>query len=71
MIHGLLPVFLVTVLGASALMVGIIEGIGESLALMVRLFSGVLSDYLKRRKLLVFSGYLLGTLSKPFHLVNE
>ena len=72
MIHGLLPVFLVTVLGASALMVGIIEGIGESLALMVRLFSGVLSDYLKRRKLLVFSGYLLGTLSKPlFALANN
>ncbi|KPJ91699.1 MAG: MFS transporter [Gammaproteobacteria bacterium SG8_11] len=65
MIHGLLPVFLVTVLGASALMVGIIEGIGESLALMLRLFSGVLSDYLKRRKPLLITGYLLGTLSKP------
>lgn len=65
MIHGLLPVFLVTVLGASALMVGIIEGVGEALALIVRLFSGVLSDYLKSRKSLVFTGYLLGTLSKP------
>jgi MFS family permease len=72
MIHGLLPVFLVTVLGASALMVGIIEGIGEALALIVRLFSGVLSDYLKRRKPLVFIGYLLGTLSKPlFALANN
>ncbi|MCG6968488.1 MAG: MFS transporter [Gammaproteobacteria bacterium] len=65
MIHGLLPVFLVSVLGASALTVGIIEGIGESLALIVRLFSGVLSDYLKSRKPLVLAGYLLGTLSKP------
>jgi MFS family permease len=72
MIHGLLPVFLVSVLGASALMVGIIEGIGESLALIVRLFSGVLSDYLKRRKSLVFAGYFLGTLSKPlFALANN
>jgi MFS family permease len=65
MIHGLLPVFLVSVLGASALTVGFVEGLGEALALIVRLFSGVLSDYLKRRKFLVLSGYLLGTLSKP------
>ena len=72
MIHGLLPLFLVSVLGASALIVGIIEGVGEALALIVRLFSGVLSDYLKRRKLLVLSGYLLGTLCKPlFALANS
>lgn len=65
MIHGLLPLFLVSVLGASALTVGFVEGLGEALALIVRLFSGVLSDYLKRRKLLVLCGYLLGALSKP------
>lgn len=72
MIHGLLPLFLVSVLGANALIVGIIEGIGEALALIVRLFAGVLSDYLKRRKPLVLIGYLLGTLSKPlFALANS
>ncbi|MEQ1591172.1 MAG: hypothetical protein ABL892_02170 [Thiobacillaceae bacterium] len=45
MIHSLLPLFMVTVLGASALMVGVIEGIAESTALIVKVFSGVLSDY--------------------------
>jgi len=69
MIHGLLPLFLVSVLGTSALTVGLVEGLGEALALIVRLFSGVLSDYLKRRKLLVFCGYLLGALSKPLFAV--
>jgi MFS family permease len=65
MIHGLLPVFLVTVLGASATGVGLIEGAGEGLALITRVFSGYLSDRLARRKGLIVSGYLLGTLSKP------
>ena len=69
MIHGLLPLFLVSVLGANALTVGLVEGLGEALALIVRLFSGVLSDYLKRRKLLVLGGYLLGALSKPLFAV--
>lgn len=65
MIHALLPVFLVTVLGTGAALVGLIEGLGESIALITRLFSGVLSDWLRRRKLLVLAGYLLGALSKP------
>lgn len=65
MIHALLPVFLVAVLGASATLVGIIEGLGEALALVTRLFSGLLSDRLRRRKPLVLAGYLLGALSKP------
>jgi len=65
MIHGLLPVFLVTVLGASAIVVGLIEGAGEGLALITRVFSGYLSDRLARRKGLIVSGYLLGTLTKP------
>jgi MFS family permease len=65
MIHGLLPVFLVTVLGASATSVGLIEGSGEGLALITRVFSGYLSDRLARRKGLIVSGYLLGTLTKP------
>jgi MFS family permease len=65
MIHGLLPAFLVTVIGASATSVGLIEGAGEGFALITRVFSGYLSDRLKRRKSLIVSGYLLGTLTKP------
>lgn len=64
-IHGLLPVFLVTVIGANVEMVGFIEGLGEAVALIVRVFSGALSDRLPRRKPLIVAGYLLGTLSKP------
>ncbi len=65
MIHSLLPLFMVTVLGASALAVGVIEGIAESTALLVKVFSGVLSDYLGKRKLLALFGYALGALTKP------
>ena len=65
MIHSLLPLFMVTVLGASALTVGVIEGIAESTALLVKVFSGVLSDYLGKRKGLAVFGYALGALTKP------
>jgi MFS family permease len=65
MIHGLLPVFLVGTLGASALMLGLIEGAGESIALMARMFSGALSDWWGRRKPLALLGYALGAASKP------
>jgi MFS family permease len=65
MIHSLLPLFMVTVLGASALTVGVIEGIAESTALLVKVFSGALSDYLGRRKGLALFGYALGALTKP------
>ena len=65
MIHGLLPVFLVGTLGASAFMVGLIEGAGESTALIVKVFSGVLSDYWGKRKPLAIFGYGLGAISKP------
>jgi MFS family permease len=61
----LLPLFIVTVLGASAFTVGLIEGLAESTALVVKVFSGVLSDYLGRRKALAVCGYALGALSKP------
>jgi sugar phosphate permease len=57
MIHALLPLFLVTGLGASVLTVGIIEGLAESTALIVKVFSGTLSDYLGRRKGLAVVGY--------------
>lgn len=65
MIHSLLPLFMVTVLGASALTVGVIEGIAESTALLVKVFSGALSDYLGKRKGLAVIGYALGALTKP------
>jgi len=65
MIHSLLPVFLVTALGASAVTVGIIEGIGEATASITKLFSGWLSDRMGRRKALAVIGYGLGALSKP------
>jgi MFS family permease len=65
MIHSLLPVFMVTSLGASALAVGIVEGIAEATALIVRVFSGTLSDYMGKRKPLAVAGYGLGALSKP------
>ncbi len=65
LIHGLLPVFMVTSLGASALAVGVIEGVAEATALIVKVFSGALSDYLGKRKFLAVIGYGLGALSKP------
>jgi MFS family permease len=65
LIHSLLPVFMVTALGASALAVGIVEGIAESTALIVKVFSGALSDWLGKRKALAVLGYGLGALSKP------
>src|SRR5512145_349423 len=65
MIHSLLPVFLVTTLGASALAVGLIEGVAEATAAIVKVFSGALSDWLGRRKPLVLLGYGLAALTKP------
>jgi MFS family permease len=65
MIRSLLPVFLVTALGASALAVGFIEGIAEATAAIVKVFSGTLSDWLGRRKPLVLLGYGLAALTKP------
>ena len=65
MVHSLLPLFMVTVLGASALTVGVIEGIAESTALLVKVFSGALSDYMGKRKGLAVFGYALGAFTKP------
>lgn len=69
MIHSLLPMFMVGTLGASALVVGLIEGIAESTALIVKIFSGALSDYLGRRKGLALLGYSMGALSKPLFAI--
>jgi len=65
LIHSLLPLFLVGTLGVSVLVVGFIEGVAESTALIVKVFSGALSDYFRRRKLLAVIGYALGALTKP------
>lgn len=64
MILALLPVYLVSVLGASVLTVGVIEGIAEATAMIAKIFSGVLSDWLGRRKLLAAIGYGLSALTK-------
>ena len=69
MIHSLLPLFMVTVLGSSALTIGLIEGMAEATALMVKVFSGTLSDYLGRRKGLALLGYGLGALTKPLFAI--
>lgn len=65
LIHSLMPVFLVTTLGASALSVGLIEGLAEATASITKVFSGSLSDYLGKRKLLAVIGYGLAAVSKP------
>jgi MFS family permease len=65
MIHALLPLYLVTVLGTSMLTVGVIEGVAEATASIVKIFSGALSDKLGKRKLLAAIGYGLAAFSKP------
>lgn len=68
-IHSLLPLFMVSTLGVSAFMVGWMEGLAESTALIVKVFSGTLSDYLGKRKALAVFGYALGALTKPFFAI--
>jgi MFS family permease len=65
MILSLLPIFMVTVLGASMITVGVVEGIAEATAAILKVFSGALSDYLGRRKWLMIVGYSLAAFTKP------
>ncbi len=65
LIHSLLPVFMVTTLGISVFAVGLIEGAAEATALIVKVFSGALSDYFGKRKPLAVLGYALGAFTKP------
>lgn len=65
MIHSLLPAFPVTVLGASAMAVGTFEGIAEAAASIAKVFSGMISDWVGRRKPLVLIGYGMAALTKP------
>jgi MFS family permease len=65
LIHSLLPLFMATVLGASMVTIGIVEGVAEATAAITKVFSGALSDYLGKRKFLVVLGYALAALTKP------
>lgn len=65
MIHALLPIYMTTVLGASALTIGVFEGIAEATASITKVFSGAISDWIGKRKLLAVMGYGLAALSKP------
>jgi MFS family permease len=65
LIHSLLPIFMTAVLGASMVTVGLVEGVGEATAALLKVFSGALSDRLGRRKLLLVLGYGLAAITKP------
>ena len=65
MIHSLLPIFLVSVLGASATGVGILEGVAEATVFVTKMFSGALTDWLGKRKGLALAGYGMAALTKP------
>jgi MFS family permease len=65
LIHSLLPAFIVTVLGASMVTIGLIEGVAEATAAVTKVFSGALSDYLGKRKFLLVLGYALAAFTKP------
>lgn len=65
MIMSMLPYFIVEVLGGSRSVLGIMEGLAESASYLFRMVSGVMSDWIGRRKLLVMAGYLLSTVAKP------
>lgn len=71
MLYPVTPIFLTSVLGASVTSVGIIEGIAESIASLLRTYSGAWSDRLSKRKPFIFAGYLLGTISKPLIGISQ
>jgi MFS family permease len=66
MLFNLLPLFLANVLGVGTAVVGLIEGVAETTASLLKVYSGALSDRLGRRKTLTVLGYGLSTLAKPF-----
>ncbi|KIE41434.1 MFS transporter [Geobacter anodireducens] len=65
MIYPLLPLFLTTVLGAGPAFLGVIEGVAESTAALLKLVSGIVSDRTRSRKGLVLAGYALSSLARP------
>lgn len=64
MVYGLLPVFLIKSLGATTASVGFIEGVAEAMMSLTRIFSGVASDWMGRRKPLVLLGYAVSAVNK-------
>ena len=72
LIHSLLPIFMATGLGASMVTIGVIEGVAEATAAITKVFSGALSDFLRKRKFLMVLGYALAAFTKPiFPLANS
>ena len=71
LIHSLLPVFMVSTLGASVTSVGLVEGLAESTALIVKIFSGTLSDSFGKYKPLTIVGYGIAALTKPLVSKNR
>jgi len=65
LVHSLLPIFMTTVLGASFVTIGIVEGVAEGAAAITKVFSGAISDYFGKRKFLAVVGYALGAMTKP------
>ncbi|HHT8903431.1 MFS transporter [Burkholderia cenocepacia] len=65
LVHALLPVYLVTTMGMSVAALGVLEGAAEATAMIVKVFSGAISDWLGRRKGLLLLGYGLAALTKP------
>lgn len=65
LIHSLLPIFMMTTLGASVIAIGFIEGIAEAAASITKVFSGIISDYIRKRKVLAVLGYGLAAITKP------
>ena len=65
LVHSILPIFMYTVLGTSLVTIGIIEGFAEGTAAIVKIFSGVISDYCRKRKFLAVTGYAISALTKP------
>jgi len=65
LVHSLLPIFMATVLGASMVTIGVIEGVAEATAAITKVFSGAISDFIRKRKLLVVLGYGLSAVTKP------
>ncbi|MDH4054015.1 MAG: MFS transporter [Gammaproteobacteria bacterium] len=70
-VHALLPLFLTSTLGLSVALVGLVDGIAESTASIAKIFSGYVSDRLRRRKPLILLGYGLAALSKPLFPLAE
>jgi MFS family permease len=65
LVHSLLPIFMTTVLGASMITIGLVEGLAEAAAAITKVFSGAISDYFGKRKFLAVTGYALGAITKP------